>query len=168
MYKSQNGCLPIIISLFGLAILVISFANLSVSIAVLIQSILSSKKIIEPVLLILLFFSACIFGVVLISFFPALSINENGISVRYVFGLIKVNVFWKDIVFFQPHQIFRKIMIISFKKEGFSMLFPKSLFINAISGLWVGSEYPVLLLYKPNEYDDLFQKINNGIKMAAK
>lgn len=59
-------------------------------------------------------------------------------------------------------------MIISFKKEGFSMLFPKSLFINAISGLWVGSEYPVLLLYKPNEYDDLFQKINNGIKMAAK
>lgn len=163
MYKSQGGCLPIFISLLGLAILVFCFINISVSIGVLIQSIVSQKNIIEPILFSLLFLSACFFGLALIGFFPALHVTDDGIAVRYLFGLIKVNIFWKDIVYFQQHQIFRKIMIISFKKESYSILFPKTLIFNAVCGLWVGSEFPVLLLYKPDEYDDLYQEIKKRI-----
>lgn len=168
MYKYQNGCLPILFSLIGGIVIVISVMNLTFSVMALISSVLAQNKFIEPLLLVIMFTMGIFFGFVLIGFFPEIQVSDEGILVRYIFGLIKVRIYWKEIVDFLPHHFFRKIMIIAFKREGYSIFKPKTLIFNAIYGLWAGVFLPVLLLYKTSDYDDLYLEINKRINSLKK
>jgi hypothetical protein len=163
MYKYQNGCLPNIFSIIGAMILTISLIGAVLSTAVFIKSAITLKDIIQPLLLIILFTMACFFSFLFGGFFPALQITEEGINIKYIFGLLKVKILWSEIIEFVPHHIFRKIMIIAFKREGYSILKPKTLIFNAIYGLWAGAFLPVLLLYKTSDFDDLYLEINKKI-----
>ena len=53
-----------------------------------------------------------------------------------------------------------------FKKNKGTIVKPGSLIFNYITGIfWAGSFSPVILIYKTDEFDDLYKEINNRINI---
>lgn len=149
MYSNQSGCFVYITQIIGLGIIGGGIMQFMDNIP-LIPSIIEEAPIWEfAITFILMGFLIFYLGLFFVSMFPQIRVANKGIKFKYLLSTPGKIIKWDEIdeiVNINKPKILKDYKAVVIRKKGFSMLNQKGLHFQALHGLLIGSDLPVILL----------------------